>query len=159
MSAGNTVDKQSRRRGRRRGENLVEEVEADFEDEDLAEERAITTGKGRATPGRRVHEQEEKRGNFITRAFGNMREYFEGVNSELRKVSWPTREDTRRLTVIVIVVMIISAIVLGVISLGFTELFRLGLASPLIFFGFFVVVAVGGFILYRRSQRSDASPY
>lgn len=162
MSAGNTVEKQSRRRAKRRGEdleNLVEDAEADFEDEELAESRAVTAGKGRATPGRRVQEEEERQGNFITRTFRGIREYFEGVNSELRKVAWPTREDTRRLTIIVLVVMVISAIVLGIISFSFTELFRLGLATPLIFAVFFVVVAVGGFILYRRSQRSDASPY
>lgn len=160
MSAGNTVEKPSSRRARRAAAKQTAKLEAEIEQElDAGEERAVTAGKGRATPGRRVQEQGEKRGNFITRAFGSVREYFEGVNSELRKVSWPTREDTRRLTVIVIVVMVISAIVLGLISLGFTELFRLGLATPLIFFGFFVVVAIGGFILYRRSQRSDASPY
>ncbi len=159
MSAGNTVEKQSRRRAKRRGENLVEEVEADLEDEELDEARAVTAGKGRATPGRRVQEDEGKQGNFITRAWRGIREYFAGVNSELRKVAWPTRADTRRLTVIVLVVMIVSAIALGIVSLAFTELFRLGLVSPLVFAIFFAAVAVGGFILYRRSQRSDASPY
>lgn len=162
MSAGNTVEKQSRRRAKRQSEdleNLAEEAETDFEDEALAESRAVTAGKGRATPGRRVQEEEEKQGNFITRTFRGVREYFEGVNSELRKVAWPSREDTRRLTIIVLAVMVISAIALGIISFSFTELFRLGLASPLIFAGFFAVVAVGGFLLYRRSQRGDVSPY
>lgn len=106
-----------------------------------------------------MQEDEGKQGNFITRAWRGIREYFTGVNSELRKVAWPTRADTRRLTVIVLVVMIVSAIALGIVSLAFTELFRLGLVSPLVFAIFFAVVAVGGFILYRRSQRSDASPY
>jgi preprotein translocase subunit SecE len=159
MSAGNTADKQSRRRAKRQAETPVAEVESDFEDDDVVEARAVTAGKGRATPSRRVHEEEEKSGNFITRTVRGMREYFEGVGSELRKVAWPTREDTQRLTLIVIVVMIASAIALGLVSLGFTELFRLGLASPVIFAAFFVIVGVVGFILYRRAQRSDASPY
>lgn len=157
MSAGNTVDKQSRRRARRQAETVVEDVTDELEE--MEEERALTTGKGRVTPGRRTQEQEEHRGNFIVRTFRSMREYFEGVNSELRKVSWPTREETRRLTVIVIITMIIASIALGLISFGFTELFRLGLISPAIFFGFFAVVAVVAFVLYRRSRREDTSPY
>ena len=43
---------------------------------------------------------------------------------ELRKVTWPTRDETMRLTVIVLAVMIASSLFLGAIDLLLTEIFR-----------------------------------
>ena len=42
--------------------------------------------------------------------------------SELRKVSWPTREETTRLTVAVVVVAIVIGMLLGGIDVGFNWL-------------------------------------
>ena len=42
--------------------------------------------------------------------------------SELRKVVWPTRQETTRLTVMVLIVCVIMGIVLGTIDYGFSEL-------------------------------------
>jgi preprotein translocase subunit SecE len=153
MSAENAADQKQRRRWRRR-EEPAEEVEVDEE-----EARGITTSKGRITPGRRASGDEEKSGNFIVRFFRGAGEYIEGVRSELAKVTWPSREDTRRLSIIVLIATIISSIVLGLISLGFTELFRLGLGDPIIFVVFFAIVAVVGFFFYRRRGSSEGSPY
>jgi preprotein translocase subunit SecE len=47
---------------------------------------------------------------------------------ELRKVSWPTREEALRLTAIVMVVLISSALFLGLVDAILTEVFRLLLA-------------------------------
>jgi preprotein translocase subunit SecE len=44
------------------------------------------------------------------------------VISELRKVAWPTREETIRLSLIVIAVCVIMGAVLGAIDFGFSEL-------------------------------------
>ena len=41
------------------------------------------------------------------------------IISELRKVVWPTREDTVHLTVVVVIVTIILGAVLGAIDIGF----------------------------------------
>jgi preprotein translocase subunit SecE len=41
------------------------------------------------------------------------------IMSELRKVTWPTREETMRLTVVVIVVSVAIGMGLGVIDIGF----------------------------------------
>jgi preprotein translocase subunit SecE len=41
---------------------------------------------------------------------------------ELRKVSWPTIADARRLTVIVLAVMVFTAILLGVLDFGFSKI-------------------------------------
>ncbi len=64
----------------------------------------MTVGKGRATPSRRRQDEaEEDSGNVATRTVGGLREYFEGVRSELGKVILATREEARRLTIIVLV--------------------------------------------------------
>jgi preprotein translocase subunit SecE len=58
-----------------------------------------------------------RKGNFITR-------FVSETVGELRKVSWPTRDEALRLTAIVLVVLIASSVFLGVIDMLLTELFR-----------------------------------
>ena len=97
-------------------------------------------------------EEEEETSNVVTRTFGSLREYFEGVRSELDKVVWPTREETQRLTIIVLITLIASSLVLGAISLFFTELFRIGLGSPIILLVVMVASLIGGFVFFRVHQ-------
>jgi preprotein translocase subunit SecE len=142
MSTQKTADEKPRRSWRLFGGSSAKTEEA------AEPERGTTAGKGRATPGRRSTDEVE--GNAVTRRVGGIREYFEGVNSEIRKVSWPTREETRRLSTIVLITTVLASLALGLISLGFSELFAIGLTQPLIFLGFFIIVVVLGFVLYRR---------
>lgn len=65
------------------------------------------------------------RGPIIPR----IRAYFGDVFNELKKVVWPSREETRRLTVMVIIVAGAIGILLGVVDLGFTEMIELILGS------------------------------
>ena len=51
--------------------------------------------------------------------------FFGGVISELRKVNWPGREQTTRLTVLVLVVSVAIGGILGLIDIGFSRLFAL----------------------------------
>ena len=51
-----------------------------------------------------------------------IRSYFADVISELKKVVWPTRNDTKRLTILVIIVAGIVGIILGVADFSFTKL-------------------------------------
>jgi preprotein translocase subunit SecE len=44
------------------------------------------------------------------------------IISELRKVTWPTRQETAHLTLVVIIVSILFGIVLGAADLGFSWL-------------------------------------
>jgi len=44
------------------------------------------------------------------------------VITELRKVSWPSRDEAARLTLIVLVITIAVALVLGFIDYGFSKL-------------------------------------
>ncbi len=148
---------QTEKRRRTAAENIEEldDIEVVEEVEENAR-GALTAAKGRATPGRRTAEDEDKGGSVLTRLVRGLRHYFEGVRSELKKVAWPTREDTRRLTLIVIGTLIVSSLVLGAIGLLFTELFRIGLNNPLVLLGFMVVAVGGGVIFYvTRSRRSN----
>ena len=45
------------------------------------------------------------------------------IVSELRKVAWPTRQETTRLTLLVLAISFFIGIVLGVIDIGFAKLF------------------------------------
>jgi preprotein translocase subunit SecE len=51
-----------------------------------------------------------------------IRRYFAESISELRKVTWPTREDVVRLTTIVIAVSIVIGIYIGVLDIVFRTL-------------------------------------
>jgi preprotein translocase subunit SecE len=125
------------------------------EAEEESDERGVTARKGRATPGRRSTTSSE--GNAVVRSVGGIREYFEGVQEELRKVTWPTRQEAIRLSTIVLITTVLSSLALGLIALAYSELFRLGLDQPAIFLGFFILVLGIGFFLYRRSNRNTSA--
>jgi preprotein translocase SecE subunit len=144
-----SVEKKSRRR--RVDAEDSEEIEYDTDG------NALTAGKGRVTPGRRNKQTTEESGNFFVRVFRTLREYFEGVQDELDKVVWPTREELFRLARIVGMVTISASIVLGIISIGFTQLFRFGLEDPIIFVVFAVVMVAAYFGLRSYFQPKDAS--
>lgn len=47
--------------------------------------------------------------------------YFKETRAELRKVVWPTREETKNLTLIVVAVTVVMAIFLGALDYAFQE--------------------------------------
>ena len=49
--------------------------------------------------------------------------FFSDLAGELRKVHWPTRQETLRLSLLVIVLCVILGVILGVLDFGFTRLF------------------------------------
>ena len=51
--------------------------------------------------------------------------FFKQTFGELKRVVWPTREQATRLSILVIIVSIFVGILLGVLDLGFSQLFRL----------------------------------
>jgi preprotein translocase subunit SecE len=142
--------RQARRKRNTEPEATVEAVE---------ESKGVTEKKGRPTPSRRKgetqkHTQDER--NAITRGWHTVTDYFHGVRSEIQKVTWPTREETNRLTRIVGIVLIASSLVLGGLSILFTELFNIGVNSPLIFVGVFVVFVGLLFAYSRYVARSES---
>jgi preprotein translocase subunit SecE len=51
--------------------------------------------------------------------------YFRETSAELRKVTWPTRQEARRLTTVVIVVVAVTSAVLGLFDFTFARLIGL----------------------------------
>lgn len=51
--------------------------------------------------------------------------YFKDTRAELRKVTWPTRQEATNLTLIVLAVTFTMAILLGAVDFVFTKLFEL----------------------------------
>jgi preprotein translocase subunit SecE len=48
--------------------------------------------------------------------------YFRETSGELRKVTWPTRQEARRLTTVVVVVVAIMSAMLGLFDFAFARL-------------------------------------
>jgi preprotein translocase subunit SecE len=106
-------DKQAKRRGRdarrrRRAERETAQLAAVGPDKDDGEIE-VARKKDAPTPGRR---QKERRG-IIRRFTSPLVNYFRETAAELRKVTWPTRENAVRLSTIVIAVTATSALALG----------------------------------------------
>jgi preprotein translocase subunit SecE len=133
MTENAVEEKSSRRRRRREMAKAAAAAPVAVPAEGREEHSPSTPAKGRATPSRRAQEVETKEGNFLTRAVNGLREYFSDVRSELEKVSWPTREDALRLTRIVLIVLLISAVVMGFINFLFERFVAFGIQNPIVF--------------------------
>jgi preprotein translocase subunit SecE len=57
--------------------------------------------------------------------FEKVSRFFRDVRSEMKSVSWPTRDDLKEGTVVVIVMSSIVAIFLSVVDFGFTKILEL----------------------------------
>ena len=70
--------------------------------------------------------------------------YVKETRAELRKVTWPTREETRMLTTIIVIVTITMAIFLGLLDYIFQIVAAGIIAGDLIRIGLAVILFVGG---------------
>ena len=52
-------------------------------------------------------------------------QFFKESSAELKKVVWPTKDDVISSIKVVIVSTIVVALILGLLDLGFSELFRI----------------------------------
>ena len=52
-------------------------------------------------------------------------QFFKESRAELKKVVWPTKDDVISSIKVVIITTVIVALVLGLLDLGFTQLFRI----------------------------------
>ena len=52
-------------------------------------------------------------------------QFFKESKAELRRVVWPTKDDVISSIKVVIISTILVALILGLLDLGFTELFRI----------------------------------
>lgn len=74
----------------------------------------------------------EKKQSFFEKAkgavkgfFARIAKFFRDTKSELKKVVWPSKQDTRNNTVVVITVVAITAVVLLVLDTAFGGVMRL----------------------------------
>jgi preprotein translocase subunit SecE len=58
---------------------------------------------------------------------GRLQRFFRETTGELRRVSWPSGPEARRLTMIVIVVLVIMALFLGLVDWGASAILGLAL--------------------------------
>ncbi|MCU0513208.1 MAG: preprotein translocase subunit SecE [Anaerolineae bacterium] len=140
MAAENTLEEAGKRRRRKPAEETVN-----------AEEAGDRGGKGQITPGRRNQEDEpEVPGNAVTRPFYRLWYYLQDVQAELKKVIWPTRPEAVRLTRIVLIALIISAIVMGIIGFLMNQFVTLGLNVPVILLVTFIIITGVAIYAFRR---------
>jgi preprotein translocase subunit SecE len=154
------AEKRARRRSRKRGETISGEIST------AGEAGAITEKKNRPTPSSRgkarvQHKQDPAIIRFLRGVpllggtLASMANYFRNVYAEMLKVTWPSRQETNRLTWMVITVTAIFAVSLGAIDLFYGWWFRQGLDDEVLFLGiaagFLVFIALIG-VLYRRGQ-------
>lgn len=62
-----------------------------------------------------------KKASFATR----VKRFFKDTKAELKKVTWPTKEQLMHNTGVIIVFIILIAVILSVLDLAFGELFTL----------------------------------
>ena len=82
-----------------------------------------------------------------------VRTYLSEVRTELNKVTWPERDDVVRLTRIVLIVTIVSGLVLGLLSLIFSELIKYGLDLPIIFVVIFAAIIAITIYMFQRDKQ------
>jgi|TARA_B100000745_G_scaffold278276_1_gene209238 preprotein translocase subunit SecE len=54
--------------------------------------------------------------------FGNISRSIKEIYAELGRVTWPTKEETTRLSIIVVSISIVIGLFLGVIDMGFSKI-------------------------------------
>jgi preprotein translocase subunit SecE len=60
----------------------------------------------------------------MTNLLARISRYIREVRAEIRKVTWPSREEVIRMTTVVMVVLVIASIFLAVVDYGFARLMR-----------------------------------
>lgn len=80
--------------------------------------------------------------------------YFNETRAELRKVSWPTREEATNLTMIIVAVTITVAVFLGLLDFIFQEVTAGVLTGNWLWIGLAIILFAGGAAaFYFNSQR------
>lgn len=68
---------------------------------------------------------QQSKPNAFKRLIDRFVEYLKDTRGELRKTSWPTREQATNLTLIVLAVTVVMAAFLGALDFVFAQLIRL----------------------------------
>lgn len=73
-------------------------------------------------------EKKEAKPNFFERMRNSIKRWWRETVGELRKVTWPTRQETFRLTKIVLMVLAVMSLALGLLDFLLAQLMVLILA-------------------------------
>jgi preprotein translocase subunit SecE len=91
--------------------------------------------------------------NFLTRVTDPVVRYLRDTRAELRKVTWPTREEAWKLTLIVLGTVVVMSIILGLADLIFAEIMRgLIVGDPLWIAVGVVAIILGAAAMYYFSR-------
>lgn len=141
--AGNQASEKVAVAERQRRRQPVNDETDELDDED---DEGLTPRKDRPTPSAR--EAREREGGLIDRipVVRTIVAYFRGVASEMQKVTWPSREETTRLTAVVLGVTIAFAIGLGILDAFLSWWFRQAFSTDTVNL-FLIVAAVAATVI------------
>ena len=89
----------------------------------MADEKNVSKGKEQVKEGFMT-----KCVNFFKNLPANIAKPFKNMWHELRKVTWPTRQDLIKYTLIVLAFMVFMGVVIGLLDLGSTALVNLAIS-------------------------------
>lgn len=81
--------------------------------------------------------------------------YFKETRAELRKVTWPTREETKTLTTIIVIVTVAMAVFLGLLDYVFQVVVAGVISGDFIRIGLAIVLFVGGAAAFYFNGRQE----
>lgn len=126
---------------------------------ELVETTATTEKKGRATPRR--DQAVTKSVPFIQRipVVSGLINYLRASVAEMRKVTWPTREETIHLTRLVLAVTVVFSLSLGLLDVFFGWWFRQALSDETLFLliAAGVTIVGGAFSWFAIFQQEDSA--
>lgn len=93
-------------------------------DKTQATQVAETPSKPKASRGK-SKEEAGKDGISLTGRIDQAKEFFDQAKGELKKVTWPTREETVKTGIAVLVFSVVMAIYLGVVDMALSRLVAL----------------------------------
>jgi preprotein translocase subunit SecE len=93
-------------------------------DKTQADSVAEKPAKAKASSGK-TREEAGKDGSSLTGRVEQAKEFFEQAKGELKKVTWPTREETVKTGIAVLVFSVVMAIYLGVVDMALSRLVAL----------------------------------
>lgn len=82
--------------------------------------------------------------SVMTRVIDPVVHYLRDTRAELRKVTWPTRQEAWNLTLIVLGAVVAMSIILGLADFFFAEIMRGIITSNLVWIGAGVLVVLAG---------------
>jgi preprotein translocase subunit SecE len=91
--------------------------------------------------------------SFLTRMVEPIVRYFRETRAELRKVSWPSREEAWNLTLIVLAATTAMALILGAADFVFADVVRGVVTSSWLWIGIGVLVIVAGVVAVYFIER------